>query len=585
MSPQQINRDISQDKLRIRAWMAVLALMVILDQTLGFNLELERISLLQEEASEWATADYAYGQDDEFLVAKPTGVTRILYLSNSHAFTGGNVPVHLQGFLDQLAPGKFEIVNLAEPGIFAPEILQRGLRALDYEIDVVFLGLNYINFSDRMRLGLQAHSTRSFFNNGIFHRLPLGFWTRNYDLGLYNSVFAEKTSKLYRNRNSLRNIWEIPLASLLKNISGETEQIFFLEMEQDERWRFPDGYDNNLFQWNLYAAGRNNHLADIEALISKFEQNDIPVIAANLPIDFNKSLYQSSQEDLDNYRQQLTDITSGLNDFVDYQADFPVDFSTYDALHPTWHGARLHAFDLLLRLHRQGFIPQFSEQDLLEVFISSDEAVSSSYQALLNGPITPHEDPTSFKRYEPSEPENARNLLSHLLATNPGSQLHTIQLLRLAKVIRYWTEGSFYKEGNQPLPVTPFEQAVQIEMTRSRERMLYFRDILERQESLRLSRLSALDESGMTEINRRDMSSDGLNYNAVVYRLADDTSMLALSTKEGKIFAKGYQLPDGTGYYLIDLIGNGSFIQASPLDRLFFPDWLYDGPPLPDWGI
>jgi len=583
MDTQDINRNTTQDRNRFRAWLSVLVMVFVLDQTLGFNLELDRITFLQEQSDHWAAADYAYGQDDEFLIAKPPGVTRILYLSNSHAFTGGHVPKHLQSFLDGIAPGQFEVINLAEPGIFAPEMLQRGLRALDYDVDVAILGLNYINFSDRMRLNLQAHSTRSFFNNGIFHRLPAGFWARNYDLGLYNAVFTEKISKLYRNRNALRNTWEVPLANMLKNLCGDSRQVFFLEMEQSERWRFPDGYDNNLFQWNLYAAGRDNHLKEIEHLIESYNENQIPIIAANLPIDFEKSLYESTEEDLALYREQLKNLSHELNDYADYQENFPARFSTYDALHPTWHGARLHAFDFLLRLHAKGYIPQTSEQDLLEVFSTSDTAVSQDYQIQLTS-IPPHETPTSFKRYDPSEPENARELLSHLLAVNPGTQLHTIHLLKLAKVIRYWTEGSFYNEVNENIQGTLFEQAIQIEMASANERMLYFRNALEIQETARLQNLGNNDETGMIEINQREMESEGLEFDAVIYRLTNETTLAVLS-KEGKVFAKGYQLPDGSGYYLIDLLGNGSFIQASPIDRLFFPDWLYEGPPLPDWGI
>ena len=151
-------------------------------------------------------------------------------------------------------------------------------------------------------------------------------------------------------------------------------------------------------------------------------------------------------------------------------------------------------------------------------------------------------------------------------------------------MIRFWTEGSFYNENLVSEPASLFEQAVQLEMERARERMLYFKDALQTQESARLRNLGTMDETGMTEINRMEMESAGLEFDAVVYRLTNDTT-LAILSKDDRVFAKGYRLPDGSGYYLIDLLGNGSFIQASPIDRLFFPDWLNEGPPLPDWGI
>jgi len=185
---------------------------------------------------------------------------------------------------------------------------------------------------------------------------PAGFWLRNYDIGLYGTVLTQRISHLYRNRNALRNLWEQPLAAALRTVSTDNRPVFFVEMEQDERWRFPDGYDNNLFQWNLYASGRRGHMKDMESLLNTYAVQDIPLIALNLPIDFGKSVYTQDTDDVNLFRQQLKSVASRSTAFVDYQADFPVAFSTYDALHTTWHGARLHAFSMVLQLKEHGWV-------------------------------------------------------------------------------------------------------------------------------------------------------------------------------------------------------------------------------------
>ena len=82
-------------------------------------------------------------------------------------------------------PGKVEVLDISDPGIFAPDILQRTLQALDFQPDVIVMAVAYISFSDRMNLALQAHTARSFFNPGVRKKLPAGFWWRNYDLGIY----------------------------------------------------------------------------------------------------------------------------------------------------------------------------------------------------------------------------------------------------------------------------------------------------------------------------------------------------------------------------------------------------------------
>jgi hypothetical protein len=123
------NRGKAVDSARIRCLVALLILIFILNATLGFNLELDRTENIDNSSANWAIADYRNGVDNEFLVPKQSDQIRLLYLSNSHAFTGGQITSHLQGFLNTLTPGGFEVLNMAEPGIFAPDMLQRGMRA------------------------------------------------------------------------------------------------------------------------------------------------------------------------------------------------------------------------------------------------------------------------------------------------------------------------------------------------------------------------------------------------------------------------------------------------------------------------
>jgi hypothetical protein len=37
----------------------------------------------------------------------------------------------------------------------------------------------------------------------------------------------------------------------------------------DERkgWRFPDGFDSNLFNWKLYQNDRDSHIEDMSSLV------------------------------------------------------------------------------------------------------------------------------------------------------------------------------------------------------------------------------------------------------------------------------------------------------------------------------
>jgi len=576
------NRTAQADSARVRSWVILLVLLFILNGTLGFNLELDRTDFLNFNSASWVEADYRKGIDDEFLAPKKPGQYRVLYLSNSHAFTGGMVTAHLQGFLESLAPGRFEVLNMAEPGIFAPDMLQRGMRALDYDIDVAILGTNYINFSDRMRLELQAHSARSFFNTGIASRLPAGFWLRNYDIGLYGTVLTQRISHLYRNRNALRNLWEQPLAAALRTVSTDNRPVFFVEMEQDERWRFPDGYDNNLFQWNLYASGRRGHMKDMESLLNTYAVQDIPLIALNLPIDFGKSVYTQDTDDVNLFRQQLKSVASRSTAFVDYQADFPVAFSTYDALHTTRHGARLHAFSMVLQLKEHGWLGDISEEQLLDMFRSSDQGVSQAYLDAIDGNYPPHPNPFGFRRYDPSEPANARELMQQLAAFSPGTANHNYILGRLARVIRFWTESEFRYAGNDS---ATWNLAVVTEIDNARQRMAHFRQAVTEFELQRLAALEIPETGGLEPDAQEEMTVQGKTIVRRVFSLPTGDTMVTLSLPDGRIFGKGISGADGRVFYRADILGNDSFIQVSSPEEFSIPEWVINPEPNSRWGI
>jgi len=42
--------------------------------------------------------------------------------------------------------------------------------------------------------------------------------------------------------------------------------IRLLDIDEQQRWCFPEGDDNNLIQPRLYRAGRSGHLSDLEEL-------------------------------------------------------------------------------------------------------------------------------------------------------------------------------------------------------------------------------------------------------------------------------------------------------------------------------
>lgn len=593
MNDQQLEsfgrREPPQERRRLFALALLVLAVLLIEWWVGAELELERHQRTAASAENWAIADYQRGRDGGTLPAKREGVTRIVYVSNSHAKTGGHVARHLQRLLERLAPGEFEVLDLAEPGIFAPDMLLRTLRAMDYQPDLVLLGVSYISFSDRMGLALQAHSARSFFNPGIASRLSHDFWLRNYDIGIYTDTLASRLSDLYRNRNELRDRWEQPLAHALKRASGDARPSHILELADNTGWRFPEGYDKNLFQWNLYASGRKGHLGDIAELIAALKREEIPLLAFNLPLDLGKSLYSHRPEDLVRYRAEMEALFADALEYVDYQSFFPKEFTTYDALHPTWHGARLHAFDLLLRLaeHRLFREPPSAER-LLAVFDADDPALSAEYLAALDGDYLPPKKSWNFRRLELGEPDNARDLLQRVALLTPIDDGWPTLISALAQRIHHWGKERFsVAERPSGALRALWRPAVEGEMGKARERIDHFRRELARLGEERLTPLPLPSLDDAREIaSRVEQPTEELRIIRTRYRLADGGFAETARTESGRPFwIKVEATAERPAYVRLDPLGDGSFLLLrSASDSTDFPQWMIDGEPGTRWG-
>jgi len=359
---------------------------VLLDLFVGGKLYHQFVTSLNESSENWQSKRFKDLEGNYPKQEKNKNTKRILYLSNSHALTGGKISIHLQTLLDLLFPSEYEIIDLSSGGMFTPEFLQRFSASLSYKIDYAILPLSYIAFSDRMGLSNQAASAHSMFHSDVIKSLPASFWFFNYDLGLFLNKLGERFVRLYRYRNELRNYWENRVSKWMKSI--DNKYVIFIDSEKNTRWKFPKGYTNNLFQWNLYTLGRDKHLDNLQTLVSLSKANNIPLISANLPIHWEKEPGGKSVNDIRLFRQELADILEKDTIYSDYQDIFPVEFSSYDALHPTWYGARLHALDFALKINKLRNNP-IDESEMYHTFINSDKALSKDYLNALNGNYPP----------------------------------------------------------------------------------------------------------------------------------------------------------------------------------------------------
>ena len=85
------------------AYVFVLLLVLLLEFTLGTDLEEQRRARLHEQSDNWGIEDYRIGVDSTLPAAQPKKKVRIVYISNSHAKTGGQIATHLQMLLDRIA--------------------------------------------------------------------------------------------------------------------------------------------------------------------------------------------------------------------------------------------------------------------------------------------------------------------------------------------------------------------------------------------------------------------------------------------------------------------------------------------------
>jgi hypothetical protein len=324
------------------------------------------------------------GQLQEFelpkLAAKKAGVQRIAYLSNSHGTTGGNVADHIRNILTRIDPGKYEVVNMASAGMYSSEMLLRTASSGKYDIDTFLYATNYVTFADRMTFQHQAVRVRHFFRDGVPFNAPLGFWLRNYDLPLYLDDAAGTIFPAFKKRPRNRQLWEPAVANWLKQFMGEESRIRFLQVDYRQAWRFPGGFPGNLFNWRLLEGKRDRQIADFADAVHLAKRDGAKVAVFNVPVDFTKYYLTQNEEDLNVFKLALKRASGEANLFQDYQGQFPAEFTTYDALHPNFYGARLHAFDMVTRLNDKGLLARrYETKQILSAFEDLGNEALESY--------------------------------------------------------------------------------------------------------------------------------------------------------------------------------------------------------------
>jgi hypothetical protein len=578
---------------RTSGLMRLIGCVLVAGAALGFEagvapgFEQARADAIQRGAENWAVAELEAPDGYVPIPPKAAGVARVVYISNSHAATGGHVARHLHRLLDAASPGRFEILDLSAPGIFAPDMLQRALRARAYEPDVVVLAPAYISFADRMRLSLQARSARGFLRERVGPDLSPGFWLRNYELGVYGEALISRLSRSYAHRNAIRDEWEKPLAALMRRGFSDARRVRFLEVDENQSWMFPDGYDRNLFQWSLYAAGRRNHLADLAEAVSALEAAGITTVGANLPIDFGKSTDPHSDADYAAFRASLRGIFARAAEYVDYQDTFPVVFSTYDALHPNWHGARLHALDLSSRLLRRAGPHGAGEASgLLKAFHALDAPTDEVFSDLAAAASQGGRPDGAMRRFDISEPDNARNLLARLAASDVASPKEQDLLIGFAVRARFWAETAFSIPEMTDGPLgNHWRAAVSVEIDRARVRAAGFARQAARLQARRLEPLRLPMESAR-KVGTETLRADGRVIEQETLVLKDGSRVLRYSISGRPFALRIFDESRHVEYSRVDVFGDGSFAMA--LDNatsLWFPPWVVDATPPRDWGV
>lgn len=575
----ETNRTRAQDRARLVGLVVLAVLAVRFELSTGWVLH-HAHDALTESAARNALAYQFSARPDTLQPLEANGKFRIVYVSNSHARSGGEIARHVQRLLDAVAPAEFEVFDLADPGIFAPDMLQRILFSRQFDPDLLIIGSSYIAYSDRMKLALQGHSVRSFMHDGVRDSLSLRFWLRHYDLDLYLSTLVAESVNLYRYRNDLRDRWEQPLVAFLAG-SDRTKPVHFLEVDQHQAWRFPDGYDRNLFQWHLYAYGREKHLTDMREAVAAVFEAGIPLIAFNTPVDWKKSFYQHDEGDYAAYQDAMADLFGAAADYVDYQPSFPVAPLTYDALHPTWHGARLFAFDIVLRLARQGVLDSDAETILMR-HVELGAADGAAYRQILLQPRTVAPD-DRFRRYDIAEAANAAKLLDRLLLLQAGSKAERDLLYRLSLHLRLLTDRDYHRANREPGNDTTFERAIDFELEQMIASAHTFAEVVGDFQAQRLidyPRLKSI--SGILQQEVDVQLCSGVGAVKREYRIGEAVVLTQTSTSAGRVIAETVSDDTSGGRYRrVDIFGDGSFVLLeSPANPMMLPEWLCNETPL-----
>jgi hypothetical protein len=583
---KNLERNRSSNTKRLIGFIAVGLVLILFELFLGSKFESNHVDNLLT-SSNLAIASYKSPNNNVFIPQKKIGQKRIIYISNSHAATGGKVTRHLQHLLDVLQPNNFEIIDLSEPGIFAPDILQRTLFALNYQPDLIIFSVAYISFSDRMKLSLQSKSAHAFFKNGIFTKLSLGFWIRNYDLGTYADTFIKSKVNLYRYRNNIRDLWEEPAVKFLQKIT-DNRQILFLITDEKQTWRFPEGYDKNLFQWNLYSSGRKNHLVDMQEAIKKVKETNVPLIGLNLPIDWTKSVYKFDEEDYLEYRKHLKFIFGNDGSYHDYEEWFPKDFSTYDALHPTWYGAKLHSLDLVFLLLKNKYLERtVASQIIMDTFDNLEPALSEDYINSFNELLDSQQRTLGFQRFDIFDPENVADLMFRLRSSVIGSPKEQELLYLLSRSLRYWIESDFKLNSAISLYNTvDLVDTINDEIDKAYIRATYFRKRLVEIQNKRLDINPLIDVTNAKKVFVGEQEANGIILKTYSYFIDEQTSVYEITDKKERTIAFDVIKNNVFVYRRIDILGDGSFILLEKKqENLVLPEWVKYPTPYKQFGI